>query len=258
MSKHATDSPHFVWTKEGKIHRSSRCISSLGNANTNRNVENVAAIVKNVAAMTTAAARILAIVALTMATTSLSTSTPVSAEIMVHDHGSMYNAPITLALGVGAPSSSLVELVDSDAVVVRLDSGVTYRDLRDGTGNEVATEGTRVNIQWVLKRSNGYSIDASSNNDGVPFIFTVGGSKQQQRAIAGLDEGIRGMKIGGIRRIVLPPSLAYVEGLNDDGSSPGPVPVGFGPKQRIRRVMENRMDVPDESFLLDVKLTRIQ
>jgi len=150
-----------------------------------------------------------------------------------------------------------------------LDSGVTYRDLRDGTGNEVAIEGKRVNIQWVLKRSNGYSIDSSSNNDGVPFIFVVGGGggggdklqqsqQQQQRAIAGLDEGIRGMKVGGIRRIVFPPSLAYVEGLNDDGSSPGPVPIGFGPKQRIRRVMENRMDVPDESFLLDVKLTRIQ
>ena len=66
------------------------------------------------------------------------------------------------------------------------------------------------------------------------------------------------MKLGGIRRIVIPPSLAYTDGLNDDGTSPGPVPTGFGPKQRIRRVMENRMDVPDESFLLDVKLTRIQ
>eukprot|EP00534_Pseudo-nitzschia_fraudulenta_P003294 CAMPEP_0201119898 /NCGR_PEP_ID=MMETSP0850-20130426/3992_1 /ASSEMBLY_ACC=CAM_ASM_000622 /TAXON_ID=183588 /ORGANISM="Pseudo-nitzschia fraudulenta, Strain WWA7" /LENGTH=311 /DNA_ID=CAMNT_0047385795 /DNA_START=263 /DNA_END=1199 /DNA_ORIENTATION=+ len=181
-------------------------------------------------------------------------------------------APMTLAL---EPASSPYTgaLVDTTgAPVVKLDSGVTYRDLRGGnSGDEssgVATEGKRVNIQWVLKRSNGYTIDASTNNDGVPFIFVVGGgggsneSQQQQqqppRAIAGLDEGIRGMRVGGIRRIVIPPSLAYVEGLNDDGSSPGPVPVGFGPKQRIRRVMENRMDVPDESFLLDVKLTRVQ
>eukprot|EP00534_Pseudo-nitzschia_fraudulenta_P016335 CAMPEP_0201251766 /NCGR_PEP_ID=MMETSP0852-20130820/66527_1 /ASSEMBLY_ACC=CAM_ASM_000632 /TAXON_ID=183588 /ORGANISM="Pseudo-nitzschia fraudulenta, Strain WWA7" /LENGTH=345 /DNA_ID=CAMNT_0047551381 /DNA_START=275 /DNA_END=1314 /DNA_ORIENTATION=- len=215
-------------------------------------------------------------------------------------------APMTLAL---EPASSPYTgaLVDTTgAPVVKLDSGVTYRDLRGGnSGDEssgVATEGKRVNIQWVLKRSNGYTIDASTNNDGVPFIFVVaaaavatnhnnnnnndastnndgvpfifvvgggGGSNESQqqqqqqqqpppRAIAGLDEGIRGMRVGGIRRIVIPPSLAYVEGLNDDGSSPGPVPVGFGPKQRIRRVMENRMDVPDESFLLDVKLTRVQ
>ena len=87
-----------------------------------------------------------------------------------------------------------------------------------------------------------------------------GNGQQQQsppRAIPGLDEGIRGMRVGGIRRIVIPPSLAYVGNL-DDPSAPGPVPPGFGPKQRIRRVMENRADVPDESFLLDVKLTRVQ
>mmetsp|Transcript_18036 Transcript_18036/g.37848 ORF Transcript_18036/g.37848 Transcript_18036/m.37848 type:complete len:279 (+) Transcript_18036:167-1003(+) len=180
-----------------------------------------------------------------------------------------------LSIASSSSSSYTGDLVDTTngAAVVKLDSGVTYRDLREGTktsdgdgdsDGDVATEGKRVNIQWVLKRSNGYTIDASTNNDGVPFIFVVGGGgggqqqQQQPRAIAGLDEGIRGMRVGGIRRIVIPPSLAYVEGLNDDGSSPGPVPVGFGPKQRIRRVMENRMDVPDESFLLDVKLTRIQ
>lgn len=143
-------------------------------------------------------------------------------------------------------------LVDTEKIL--LSSGVSIQDLREGDGEEV-TAGKRVNIQWVLKRSNGYFIDSSSNNDGVPFIFVVGDAKGQ-RAIAGLDEGIRGMKVGGIRRIVLPPSLAYVEGLND--GMPGPIPVGFGPKQRIRRVMENRMDVPDESFIVDVKATRLQ
>ena len=140
-----------------------------------------------------------------------------------------------------------------------LPSGVTIQDLRIGEGDEVIA-GKRVNIQWVLKRSNGYLIDSSSNNDGVPFIFVVGaganGTNKQQRAIAGLDEGIRGMKVGGVRRIVIPPALSFIEGLNE--GMPGPIPSEFGPKQRIRRVMENRMDVPDESFLLDIKLTRMQ
>ena len=196
----------------------------------------------------------------------------------INNNDPVISTTVMISAGVGEKiSSPLPNDVDSPAVIVRLDSGVTYRDLKEGEGKgegEVVTEGKRVNIQWVLKRSNGYSIDSSSNNDGVPFIFIVGGGggggnnnkdggqqqqqQQQQRAIAGLDEGIRGMKLGGIRRIVIPPSLAYTDGLNDDGTSPGPVPTGFGPKQRIRRVMENRMDVPDESFLLDVKLTRIQ
>jgi FKBP-type peptidyl-prolyl cis-trans isomerase len=143
-------------------------------------------------------------------------------------------------------------LVDTPRVV--LESGVSAQDLRIGDGEEV-TQGKRVNIQWSLKRSNGYIIDSSANNDGVPFIFIVGDTKGQ-RAIPGLDEGIRGMRVGGICRIVIPPSLSFVEGLEE--GRPGPIPLGFGPKQRIKRVMENRMDVPDESFMIDVKATRVQ
>lgn len=42
-----------------------------------------------------------------------------------------------------------------------------------------------------------YFVDSSEVNDSVPFIFTVGAKDQ---AIVGVDEGIRGMKAGGIRR----------------------------------------------------------
>mmetsp|Transcript_22848 Transcript_22848/g.40980 ORF Transcript_22848/g.40980 Transcript_22848/m.40980 type:complete len:228 (+) Transcript_22848:64-747(+) len=139
-----------------------------------------------------------------------------------------------------------------DSGPVKLPSGVTYEDLRPGTG-DVVSEGKRVNIQWVLKRSNGYYVDSSERNDGVPFIFTVGDPKG---AIAGLNEGIQGMSVGGIRRIIIPPGLSYVEGVEDD--KPGPVPEGFGPKQRMRRVMTLLKDVPGESILLDVKATRVQ
>jgi FKBP-type peptidyl-prolyl cis-trans isomerases 1 len=142
-----------------------------------------------------------------------------------------------------------------DSKIITLHSGVSIQDFRVGEG-ALVEEGKRVNIQWSLKRSNGYTIDSSANNDGVPFIFVVGRENGGQKAIEGLDEGIRGMRVGGIRRIVIPPSLAFVEGLED--YKPGPIPEGFGPKQRIRRVMENLMGVPDESFILDVKVTRVQ
>jgi len=136
-------------------------------------------------------------------------------------------------------------------------TGVTYQDLRIGNGDTVEV-GNRVNIQWVLKRSNGYDIDSSSNNDGVPFIFVVGSTEDvgNNRAIPGLDIGIRGMRVGGIRRIVIPPNMAYIEGVED--GKPGPIPKGFGPKQRIKRVMELLKDVPGESFLLDVKATLVK
>ena len=136
-------------------------------------------------------------------------------------------------------------------------TGVSYQDLRIGNGDTVE-KGKRVNIQWVLKRSNGYDIDSSSNNDGVPFIFVVESSKKDgnNRAIPGLDLGIRGMKVGGIRRIVIPPNMAYIEGVED--GKPGPIPKEFGPKQRIKRVMELLKDVPGESFLLDIKTTLVK
>lgn len=95
---------------------------------------------------------------------------------------------------------------------VKLPSGVTYADLRVGNGEE-AIVGKKANLQWVLRRSNGYYVEASKDNDSVPFIFNVGDSK---KAIAGLNEGIQGMKVGGVRRLLIPPSLAYVEGLEDD------------------------------------------
>ena len=134
----------------------------------------------------------------------------------------------------------------------KLDSGVIYADLRPGSGGGQVRPGSRINLQWVLRKSNGYFVDSSERNDSVPFIFTVGDGT----AIAGLDEAVRGMKEGGVRRILIPPSLAYVQGL-DDGK-PGPLPVGFGPRQQMRRVQEVRKDVPGEYVYLEVQLTRMR
>lgn len=38
----------------------------------------------------------------------------------------------------------------------------------------------------------------------------------EKAAIAGVNEGVEGMRVGGVRRILIPPSLAYVQGLEDD------------------------------------------
>lgn len=134
----------------------------------------------------------------------------------------------------------------------KLPSGVIYADVRSGKGGNVVGDGSRVNVQWVLRRSNGYFVDSSERNDSVPFIFSVGDGT----AIKGLDEGIKGMTEGGVRRILIPPSLAYVNGLED--GKPGPLPYGFGPRQQMRRVQEVRKDVPGEYVYLEVQATRIR
>jgi len=134
----------------------------------------------------------------------------------------------------------------------KLDDGVIYADLRTGSGADVAGKGSRVNLQWVLRKSNGYFVDSSEVNNSVPFIFTIGDGT----AIQGVDEGVRGMKVGGVRRLLIPPSLAYVDGLED--GKPGPLPVGFGPRQQMRRVQNVRKDVPGEYVYLEVQLTRMR
>lgn len=133
----------------------------------------------------------------------------------------------------------------------KLPSGVIYADLRPGNG-EVVKEGSRVNMQWVLRKSNGYFVDSSEVSGSVPFIFLVGDGS----AIQGVDEGVRGMKVGGVRRLLIPPSLAFVQGLED--GKPGPLPAGFGPRQQMRRVMSVRKDVPGEYIYLEVQVTRVR
>lgn len=134
----------------------------------------------------------------------------------------------------------------------KLPSGVVLADLVPGSGDSVIKKGSRVNMQWVLRKSNGYFVDSSKvAYDGVPFIFTVGDGT----AIAGVDEGVQGMKAGSVRRLLIPPSLAFVNGLED--GKPGPLPVGFGPRQQMRRV-QRKIDVPGEYLYFEVQVTRVR
>lgn len=172
-------------------------------------------------------------------------------------------------IAAAAPAKSLSEeyrqgtaaLADMDEMAPvpreaykKLPSGVITADLRPGKNEDgVVKNGSRVNLQWVLRKSNGYFVDSSQvAYDGVPFIFTVGDGT----AIAGVDEGVQGMASGSVRRLLIPPSLAYVDGL-DDGK-PGPMPVGFGPRQQMRRVQTARKDVPGEYIFLEVQVTRVR
>lgn len=177
----------------------------------------------------------------------------------------------TPAVAAPAPPKSLSEEYrqgtmvlggsDDDGVVPReaykkLPSGTIFADTRPGSGEE-AVVGKKANLQWVLRKSNGYFVDSSAVSDSVPFIFTIGDTKANA-AIAGVDDGIRGMRVGGVRRLLIPPSQAYVTGL-DDGK-PGPLPVGFGPRQQMRRVQKQSAtkDVPGDYIYLEVQLTRLR
>ena len=73
-----------------------------------------------------------------------------------------------------------------------------------GTGAE-ATSGKSVSVSYTGTLANGTVFDATDKNGGQPFTFQLGGGQ----VIKGWDEGVVGMKVGGTRKLVIPPSLAY-------------------------------------------------
>lgn len=82
-------------------------------------------------------------------------------------------------------------------------SQLVAEDLVVGTG-ATAVAGDTVTVHYVGTFTNGAKFD-SSYDRGQPFSFRLGAGQ----VIAGWDQGLTGMKVGGRRRLVIPPALAY-------------------------------------------------
>lgn len=86
------------------------------------------------------------------------------------------------------------------------------QDIVVGTG-AVAASGDTVSVHYIGTLTTGAQFDSSySRNE--PYTFVLGAGQ----VIAGFDQGVMGMRVGGKRRLVIPPSLGY-------GNQPnGPIP----------------------------------
>ncbi len=82
-------------------------------------------------------------------------------------------------------------------------TSLTIEDLTAGTG-ATAANGDTVTVHYVGTLLNGAKFD-SSYDAGRPFTFRIGAGQ----VIAGWEQGVPGMKVGGKRRLTIPPSLAY-------------------------------------------------
>ncbi len=77
-------------------------------------------------------------------------------------------------------------------------------DITEGSGAE-AKAGDQVLVHYVgVAHSTGEEFDASYNR-GAPLDFPLGAG----RVIAGWDQGVQGMKVGGRRQLTIPPHLGY-------------------------------------------------
>lgn len=86
---------------------------------------------------------------------------------------------------------------------VVLPSGVRYVDLKPGTGDE-AREGKILEVHYIGRLEDGSKFD-STQDCTQPLTLRLGAGD----VIKGLDEGLVGMKVGGKRRLAIPPELGF-------------------------------------------------
>ena len=106
---------------------------------------------------------------------------------------------------IGDASKPATEPGDTERATQQTPSGLRYVDLALGQG-ELAEPGHQVVIHYVGTLVDDSVFD-SSRERGTPFEFGLG----KNQVIRGFDEGVTGMRVGGKRRLLIPPDLGYGE-----------------------------------------------
>ncbi|MBM4134651.1 MAG: FKBP-type peptidyl-prolyl cis-trans isomerase [Nitrospira sp.] len=109
----------------------------------------------------------------------------------------------TCALAAGARAGEKAGDNPSSGPTITTDSGLQYIDLVEGKGRQ-AELGDQATVHYTGWLANGTKFDSSLDR-GQPFSFRVGAGQ----VIKGWDEGIGTMKVGGKRKLIIPPDLAY-------------------------------------------------
>jgi len=114
-------------------------------------------------------------------------------------------APIATAAAITTPCTKgqTKTLVD----------GLQIQDSKCGKG-AVAARGSSIKVTYVGRLSTGKIFDSSAKHGGKPFPVRIGVGA----VIPGWDEGVPGMRVGGVRRLIIPPALGY------GSTGAGPIP----------------------------------
>ena len=112
-----------------------------------------------------------------------------------------------LVFAVIAATTPLGQSAAAADTMTEMPSGLKYTDTKVGDGAE-AKPGKKVSVHytgWLYNNGRRGAKFDSSLDRGQPFQFTLGA----HQVIAGWDEGVAGMKVGGKRTLVIPPELGY-------------------------------------------------
>ena len=121
---------------------------------------------------------------------------------------------LLLVVAIAIPACSQKEAKPADekktespasANSIKTPTGLAYVDLVAGPGLSPVT-GKTVKVHYTGWLENGTKFDSSVDR-GEPFVFTIGAGQ----VIPGWDEGVMTMKVGGKRKLIIPPQLGYAE-----------------------------------------------
>ncbi|XP_057505718.1 peptidyl-prolyl cis-trans isomerase FKBP17-1, chloroplastic-like [Actinidia eriantha] len=132
-------------------------------------------------------------------------------------------------LTISSSSNSTCSSIPQQFVLLPNSGGVRALDLRIGDG-DIPVDGHQVAIHYYgrLAAKQGWRFDSTYDHrdetgEPIPFIFILGSGK----VISGIEAAVRSMKVGGIRRVIIPPSQGY------QNTSQQPIPPNFFDRQRL-------------------------
>lgn len=137
-------------------------------------------------------------------------------------------------------------------------SGLQYQDLKEGNG-PIAQPGNTAVVDWSgvtigyygrpFEGRNKARGGAFTGDDKDFYRFKIGDS----RVIPAFNEAVAGMKVGGIRRIVVPVELGYPD---NDFHKGEPAPTTFSGQRALDFVLKNQGMI-DKTLLFDIELIRV-
>jgi len=117
--------------------------------------------------------------------------------------GATSSSPAAVSEGAAKPETASAAAPASPGKVHHLADGLVYEDLAVGDG-KMADPGLTVVVQYTGWLLDGTQFDSSKDRNQ-PLIFVLGA----QTMVRGMEEGVQGMRIGGRRKLTIPPDLAY-------------------------------------------------
>jgi len=157
---------------------------------------------------------------------------------------------VTIPQSTTNPESSSSNLDGNSVTVFKTKSGLQYIDLVEGSGS-FPKYGNLVGISYKayikLPDVKGKSMKLDEFDSERGYLVKHGNG----RTVPGLDEGIHTMKVGGKRRIIVPPQLGYISG------GLGPIPEGPYGRWKLNRLLDRMVEVKGGNFIFDVEMKSI-